>query len=186
MPRPPLVSGDQSVDSGHWAQWVQQSWDPLRPWFLAIQKVNIWPREGQWYAESPVGPVVIPVLHALSTLLFKTRPLLGFHQGPVTFHSDWSHMVVKLHVSALLQETCRLGVGTPGVWKCSLSNTHSTRLRGQWESRGWRVQTVGQFFLSLTDRVTLGRIFSQSVKRGQSQHPPLLRHIEDRTVDRKH
>ena len=132
------------------------------------------------------GPVVAPVLHALSTLLCKTRPLLGFHQGPVTFHSDWSHLVVKLHVSALLQETCRLGIGTPGVWKCSLSNAHSTGLRGKWESRGWRVQTVGQFFLSLTDRVTLGRIFSQSVKRGQSQHPPLLHHIEDRTVDRKH
>lgn len=81
---------------------------------------------------------------------------------------------------------CRSGVGTPGVWKRPLSNAHSTGLPGQWESRGWRVQTVGQLFLSVIDRVTLGRIFSWSVKWSQSQHPPLLCHIEDRTVDRKH
>lgn len=32
----------------------------------------------------------------------RQDPLRGFHQGPVTFHSDWSHLVVKLRVSALL------------------------------------------------------------------------------------
>ena len=55
--------------------------------------------------------VVIPSLRALSTLLCKTRPLLGFHQGLVTFHSNGSHLVVRLHVSALPQETCAAGQG---------------------------------------------------------------------------
>ena len=31
---------------------------------------------------------------------------------------------------------------------------------------------MGQLFLLLTDGVTLGRIFSQSMKWGHSQHPP--------------
>lgn len=172
MPSSPSFWGPVS---GLWSLGAVDTTDALRPWFLAIQKVNTWPREGQGCAASPCGSslVVIPSLRALSTLLCKTRPLLGFHQAPVTFHSNGSHLVVRLHVSALPQETCcRSGVGTPGVWKRSLSSAHSTGLPGQWESRGWRVQTVGQLFLLLIDGVTLGRIFSQSMKWGHSQHPP--------------
>lgn len=140
MHRAPTVCGDQVVGCGHWAQSVQHSLDPIRPQFLALQKVNTRPKEGQGGAQSlPVGSVAIPGLHAIPTLLCKTRPLLGFDQGPVTFCSNGSHLVVKLHPSALLQgllQCCASGLGLQGSGDTHFPMPAGTGFPGQWESRG--------------------------------------------------
>lgn len=91
---------------------------------------------------------------ALPTLLLKVRRLLGFEQRPVTFCSNESPLVVKLHLSTLF---ARLASGLClGLAKS----------RGVVDSRGLEIITF-QFTLVLD--------FQVSVKAGAAKSRPLFR-----------
>lgn len=95
---------------------------------------------------------------ALPTLLLKVRRLLGFVQRPVTFCSNGSPLVVKFHLSTLLQGllqavrwACQIqrGCGLQGAGDSYFPIHPGAGFPGQCESRGCKVQALVKIFLPL-------------------------------------